>query len=308
VRQRVGGGGAVHEGGSAERGWVVGELSQRRTCCATTTGPEPRAERGRPEHAQELAKGADRLAGVAPARPHRPRTGQWPTPRGSIKRGWRVRQREGGRCRPRRRGGGERVGGWVVVPKEVRARAGAIASSTGRGMIGPAPRRVELARVGERVTLLGCDIEKWLCEALSLGRLPICAGSSRGVAEAAFGLARRPACGFPEPRADLRADLRAASRSRVRTCVRLCAARFCGPHPPSPPSDRPSRGWGIQKSGTKLGEVLARRSKIFSLCNRWTRIGSHGPVSSPRLQGGRLPVVSSGGQGARGSTDKPSGR
>src|SRR5215210_5515343 len=56
-------------------------------------------------------------------------------------------------------------------------------------------------------------------------------GSSRRVAEAAYGPARRLAW----PRADLRADLRAASRSRVRTCVRLCAGRILRPPPPSVP-------------------------------------------------------------------------
>jgi len=95
----------------------------------------------------------------------------------------------------------------------------------------------------------------------------------------------RFACGPAWPRADLRAGLRAAIQSRVRTCVRLCAsrvrtcvrlcaARFCSPHPPSPPSDCLSRGWGTPKSGTKLGEVLVRRSKIFSLRIRWARIAT----------------------------------
>jgi hypothetical protein len=101
----------------------------------------------------------------------------------------------------------------------------------------------------------------------------------------------KPACGPTWRRADLRADLRTAVQgcvrtcvrlcaSRVRTYVRLCAARFCGPHPPSPPSDWLSRGWGTQKGGTKPGEAMDRRSKIFSLCIRWARVESHGVLSS----------------------------
>jgi hypothetical protein len=170
-------------------------------------------------------------------------------------------------------------GGWLDSrpgPREGGSRERQIASAC-RGKL-VVSRAVRVSRrwvVGSRPSNrvpLGSYIDAWPCEVF----LP---GSQRHTQATS-----RPACRSAELLADLRAGLRAAPPSRVRTCVRacasrvqtcmrLCAAGFCDPHPPSPPSDRPSRGWGIQKSGTKLGKVLARRSKIFSLRIRWTRIG-----------------------------------
>ena len=74
--------------------------------------------------------------------------------------------------------------------------------------------------------------------------------------------ASEPACGSPEPCADLRAalreprtDLRAAPRSRVRTCVRLCGAQILRPPPPSGPFGLALSRMGIfgERNETFLG-------------------------------------------------------
>jgi hypothetical protein len=190
-----------------------------------------------------------RFGGTVPSRWRaRPRAGgrMVVVPRAlDLERG-RLRQHSGGRCRP---GGGldfERVGGWWSSHE------------------GFSPMRRSGQEAHEQ----------------SYGH-----ASSPSSEPAEPATAFRPACGSAETRTDLHACLRAVPpgrvwtcvrtcASRVQTCVRLCAARFCGPHPPSAPSVRLSRGWGNQKSGTKLDKVFESRYKYSYSASNGLESGS----------------------------------
>src|SRR6185436_10814386 len=108
-------------------------------------------------------------------------------------------------------------------------------------------------------------------------------GGSRGIAGAASGPARRPAW----PRADLRADLRAAlrePRADLRVALR---AGFCDPHPPPPPSDQLSRGWGFRR--TERNSFRAFALTIPSGCNLLLPEGIHTHEEFLQTREGRGP-------------------